>query len=158
MIFRDRAEISDLDGSLAWVKAPIKKATATTLYPGGFSLQIHAKGARYTAPAAGVRAITLPDKANNATITITGGNLGVAVPPFAITLPATNTVTMPNFTMHIAAKTGLLTGGFTPPGAPKPVPFAGAVFQKLDADGFGDAAGSFTGHGQVGSIDLAPIP
>jgi hypothetical protein len=108
-----------------------------------------------------VRAITLADKANDATVTISGGNLNPAMPALTITLAPSNIVTVApgtKFAMHVTARTGLFGGSFTLPGATKPIAFAGALFQKLDANGFGSAAGLFIGAGQTGSIDLAPIP
>ena len=52
LTFRDEAGVSDFDGVLQWVRRPNPKGR---IFPFGFKQRIAALGARYTAPARGVR-------------------------------------------------------------------------------------------------------
>ena len=105
--------------------------------------------------------IRLPEKADNATIQFGEGNLVQPFPVQTITLTPRNLVrTAPGskFTMTLTLKTGLFSGSFTPPGTTKPIAFAGALFQKQDHDGYGDAAGFFSNQSQTGWVLLTPAP
>lgn len=161
LTFRDTPNTSDLDGSLHWNKEPVTVLKTTTTYPAGFTAEIAAVGSKYTAPAAGVRAISLPDKANNATVEISDGNLAQPMPSQTITLDTNNVVTVApgsKLKVKLNTKTGVFTGSFVPVGTTKAISFAGALFQKQDGDGYGNAAGLFTSNGKTGSIVLAPAP
>ncbi len=161
LTFRDTPNTSDLDGNLHWNKEPVSVHKATTKYPAGFTAEVAAVGSKYTVPSAGVRAISLPDKTNNATVEISDSNLAQPMPTQTITLSAKNVVTVApgsSLKMKLNTTTGIFTGSFVPVGTTKAITFAGALFQKQDGDGYGTAAGLFTSNGKTGSIVLAPAP
>lgn len=159
LTFRDVPHESDVDGDLHWTKGVTSKPTASTRYAAGFEQQIGAVGAKYTPPLRGQRAIPLPEKVDNASIAITGGNLSQPMPVRTVTLDVSNHPSVaPGLILRWNTTTGLFSGSFTVPGATKSIPVAGALFQKADADGFGRAAGVFVGRGETGIVSLAPKP
>jgi hypothetical protein len=155
LTFRDQPNVSDCDGQFAWVKAPV--AGTRSLYPDGFNIRVSVIGSRYQVPAAGERLIQLPDQIGNAVVTFSGGNLVPPMPPQTVTLtPGNLLVAAPGSTLsaRVFTKSGRISGTFTPPGAAKRVSFSGVAFQKLDASGFGRAAGVFIGNGETGAVEL----
>jgi hypothetical protein len=131
---------TDLSGVMSW----IKQTQTTQFYPGGFSNQVTLLGSRYTAPASGIKVLSL----TAGTVCFTNGNL---VANFAndVTLGADNKIvnnSSNTLNMKISTSSGLFTGTVTPPGGVSR-PFRGAILQKQN-----QGMGSLTGTNQTSSV------
>jgi hypothetical protein len=121
LTFRDIAQVSDLDGTLDWIKPALTGATIT--YPAGFATQTSVIGSRYD------KSVPVPD----GTLSFGEGNLGL-VPA---QVPVTNTLgswtaspSVTGFRGQFAQSTGLFTGNLPTAASAKAHKFQGALFQK----------------------------
>jgi hypothetical protein len=134
---------SDLAGRLIW----LKQADATSeYYPGGFSCECDAFGSIYlsTDPV-----LNLPA----ARLTFCGGGLASGITN-SITVGPHNKVVTPGTQLRLSfsASSGTFSGTLLDPASGKPLPFSGAVFQKLNA-----AYGTLFGAGnQTSEVSLTP--
>ena len=152
LTFRDVPHVSDVDGSLRWVKNPNAKDKS---YAGGFAMAPTLVGAVYTPPLTSQRALTqLANQNYNARLTLAGSVLPEG--GFAKTLSWLGTNKLAYYgpetlTGTLTAATGILTGSFTDPATKLTVPFAGAVLQKQ-----GLAGGNFLVSNKAGYLLIEP--
>lgn len=136
--------MSDLDGILSW----IKPATASKVYPGGFTnVDQVCFGSRYQPPAVQSRALNI----TNGLAGFSGGNLSA---PFTNLLAwaADNKVTnlsTNKLTLSIASPTGAFSGTVHPAGSSATVPFKGVLVQKQNV-----GLGVFSGTTETGGVLL----
>ena len=137
----------NLDGVLNW----FKPETAGAYLPAPFNTQVSLFGSTYVRPMKGQLVINLP----NGTVTFNAGDL--ANPPLqkAVTLGTNDKITVTDpgadkLKMSINISTGLFSGSFVGPDAPKATSFSGALFQ----DGFNFGTGVFKGPADPGSVDF----
>jgi hypothetical protein len=150
--FTNIVGVSDLNGSLNWVKP---RAAISKFYPNGFATQITLLGSQYVALPAGIPALTVSNANCNLLVTSGAGDLASSVSN-SVTLSANNKVSLctPNgFKLAVIAKTGLFSGSFINPATAKPTAFRGALFQKQN-----DGAGFFLGADQAGFVTVEPVP
>jgi hypothetical protein len=158
LTFENIANTSDLDGTLTWTKTAAVNAAE---YPAGFTLQVEAIGSRYEVPKKGIRIIALPVKTDNASLTFVGPNLSQPEAAHLLTLGTNNVASADPgdvITLKVNKTNGLFTGTFVPLGTAVTIPFAGALLQKMDANGFGAGMGQFLQDGEAGSVNLSPVP
>ena len=150
--FTNVVGVSDLSGTLNWVKPPTPTAK---FYPNGFTTQIALVGSQYVAPSAGTSALIVSNSPCNLLVTSGAGGLASSVSN-SVTLNAMNKITScttNRFTLTVTTKTGLFSGSFINPGTGKPAKFRGALIQKQN-----DGAGFFLGSGQTGFVTIEPSP
>lgn len=158
--FRDIAGVSDLDGVWQWKK----QAGATpksTVYPQGFSLTRPVVGARYGAPAKGVRAWAgLADGWYNVTAHLAGPNISTASGVQITSLARIATWTAANQIVYFGpdklalsfnAGTGLITGSYQDMSRGVNQPLGGVLIQKQ-----GLVTGSYVSQGQSGRVGMKP--
>ena len=151
------ATVSDLDGTLAWTKAP--KRTGA-FYPVGFTIQSPCVGSRYARPLPGLPAMNAMNVAPGAaTANFCDGNLvnpnAYGVP---VTVSQTGRATMvnpgpPNVRLGIYPASGVVIGTFVPLGGKVIRAVHGVVLQKQHT-----AYGFFQGTNEAGSFSLVPVP
>lgn len=145
-------DLSDLDGTLSWVKAARQK---DAYYPAGFATQLPSVGARYAAPhtGSGIKALAVSDGSATAA-------LGDADLPQVLNVPvqlgANDVGTMvtpgaPDLSFRINPASGTVTGKFTLPNGHVVRGMGGVVLQKQNA-----AFGYFRGSDQSGYFALSP--
>ncbi len=122
----------DFNGALSWIKPANSHARC---YTNGFSNDCQALGSAYVPP---VLTGTQDTTSTNATVSFAGGNL---VADFANLLSETSAGRLSNLSsnrlsMSVSRTTGAFRGSVTDPSSGKSKPFAGALFQKLQA-GYG---------------------
>lgn len=137
----------DVSGAISWIKLPV--ATAK-YYPGGFTTEAMASGSTYVKP---VSTSELIINVPNAVVDFSGGNLS---PDFSnsISLGLSSKVTnlsSNKLTMAFTTGTGLYKGSVVDPATGATLPFAGAVFQKVDL-----GYGSLMGASQSSSVVVSP--
>ena len=150
--FTNIVGISDLGGTLTWLKPP--SATAK-LYPNGFTTQITLLGSRYAAPAVGTPALSVSNATCNLLVTSGAGDLASFVSNI-VTLGTNNKVSLcvtNGFKLTVTAKTGAFSGSFINPATAKALTFKGVLFQKQN-----DGAGYFLGPDQTGFVAIEPAP
>jgi hypothetical protein len=152
LTFRDVPNVSDLDGSLHWVKNPI---AANKSYPAGFSVAPALVGAIYTPPPTGQRALSqLANQPYNARLTLAGSVLPAGGLTKTLSWLSTNALAYygpETLTGTTTTSTGILTGSYTDPATKLTVPFAGAVLQKQ-----GLAGGNFLVSNKAGYLFIEP--
>lgn len=152
LTFRDVPDVSDVDGSLSWVKNP---NTANKSYPGGFQLAPTLVGAVYTPPLNGQRALAgLVDQPYNARLTLAGTALPAGGLSKTLSWLGTNKLAYygpETLSGTTTTSTGILTGSYTDPATKLTVPFAGAVLQKQ-----GLAGGNFLVSHKAGYLLIEP--
>jgi hypothetical protein len=137
----------DLTGTMSWIKLPVM---TSRYYPGGFTNVVMASGSTYVKPVLTTNLIiNLP----NAMVDFSGGNLSS---DFAnnIALGASSKVTnlsSNKLTMTFSTGTGLYKGTVVNPTTGATLPFAGAVFQKIEM-----GYGSLMGANQSSSVVVGP--
>lgn len=141
-------DVSDLDGTLAWVKAARSK---DVYYPAGFATQLPAVGARYAAPQAGSGLKALGVDNSGATAGLGDGNLQQPL-DVPVNLGTNNQGTMvtpgsPNLSFRINPASGTVTGTFTNGNGLSGI--GGVVIQKQNA-----AFGYFKGSNESGYFAL----
>jgi hypothetical protein len=139
-------DASDIDGTLAWTKAP---KASDAFYPAGFSTQLPAIGSSYAPPAAaGLEAVP----PGPATAGFGDGNI-----PQPIDVPvivsqgkaAMATPGLPDVSLKINPVSGAVSGSFVLPDANVTRGVRGVVFQKQQS-----AFGYFRGLNQCGFFSL----
>ena len=148
LTFRDVPNVSDLDGSLHWVKNP---NAANKSYPAGFSVAPALVGAIYTPPPTGQRALSqLANQPYNTRLTLAGSLLPVGGLTKTLSWLSTNALAYYGpeaLTGTTTSSTGILTGSYSDPATKLTVPFAGAVLQKQ-----GLAGGNFLLNNKAGYL------
>jgi hypothetical protein len=152
LTFRDVPNVSDLDGSLHWVKNPI---AANKSYPAGFSVAPALVGAIYTPPPTGQRALSqLANQPYNARLTLAGSVMPAGGLTKTLSWLSTNALAYygpETLTGTTTTSTGIITGSYTDPATKLTVPFAGAVLQKQ-----GLAGGNFLVSNKAGYLFIEP--
>lgn len=139
---------SDLGGVIAW----IKPASTARYYPAGFSLAVHALGARYFPPGMGTNVLRLTSS-TNLTLTLVGGGLADGITN-GIALAANGKVTTmsgPKLNLTFTPSSGAFNGSAVNPAMAKPISFGGVVLQ-----GGGIGCGFFLGTSASGEVRLEP--
>ena len=115
---------SDLAGRLIWLKQAVSRSK---YYPGGFTCECDAFGSTYSVT---YPILNLP----TASLTFCGGGLASEITN-SITIGPRNQVGTPGkqLKLSFSSSTGTFSGTFLDPASGKPLPFSGAVFQKLNA-------------------------
>ena len=115
---------NDLSGKLIWLK---QAGSKSRYYLGGFNCEADAFGSVYLRSNP---VLNLP----SANLTFCGGALASSITN-AITIGPNSKVGTPGkqLKMSFSASTGTFKGTFLDPASGKPLPFSGAVFQKLNA-------------------------
>ena len=136
-----KTDANDLSGLLNWIKPELKSAK---YYPGGFTNQIEAWGARYTPPAKG--SPLLPFATGE--LLLTGGDL--AEPLISqLVIGANNRVTSTNNTsLSFSLGSGIFKGKVFN-GTGKPISFSGVVLTNVD-----QGRGYFLGPTRSGQVLL----
>lgn len=138
-------DVSDIDGTLAWTKAP--KAGAA-FYPAGFATQLPSVGSSYVRPAAG-----LPEASpGSATAGFGGGNISPINIPVLVTggeKVAMVAPGLPAVTLSINPVSGAVSGSFVLPDGTVTRGVRGVVIQKQQS-----AFGYFRGLNQCGYFSL----
>jgi hypothetical protein len=155
LFFRETPTVSDLDGTLTWIKPP-PPGTApippTATYPAGFTGRTEVVGARYVK--------TQPIGPAPGTVTFGGGGL-TPLAPVGVAIDANGTFTggPTGFSLRFTAGTGLFNGTFLEPGATKARSFRGALLQKTGR-GYSEFGGApLTGGGlSTGFVELVIGP
>ncbi|GEP43741.1 hypothetical protein [Brevifollis gellanilyticus] len=153
LTFRDVGAVSDLDGSLRWVK-PVAVA-GTTSYPGGFDSTRTLVGSRYTPPVTGQRAFAaLTNSLYNGWVRLSGPDMST-LPLLDLTaVDRTLTWTVANqllyygpdkLTLSFSASTGLVTGTYVDSARKVNLSLGGALLQKQGLVTGRYAAGARTG-------------
>ncbi len=137
--FRDRAELTDLDGGLTWQRPALRNAL---FYKDGFTAHVALGGSRFTAlPSAFTQ--------QQLEVMLSAGNLPTLktarVPAFS-----RNVTRSGDLVLSVDATNGLLTGSFLHPVTRTRQPIFGAILSKL-----GMAAGYFPGKNQTGEFELS---
>ena len=151
LFVRDVDNISEIDGTLNWVKFP---DTREKLYPAGFDLDQPAVGSIYKAPFRNERILSsLGDVPDNATLMIAMGNVA-PIPELVFTWTATNKIAYtPTGTekmkLRFAPKTGAFTGSYVDRTNGQNIKMAGVVLQAQQI-----ASGYFVGNGQTGYVQI----
>jgi uncharacterized repeat protein (TIGR02543 family) len=141
---RQRAEVSNLDGSLAWIVPPARRLTAPVPV-----CEVDIVGSQYIPPAIDY---------TQTTISFGEGSLASPLGPVTLDFDSRGRL-RPNpaperVKLTLTSTTGLFAGSFFAPGATKATPFAGALLQQS-----GTGAGFFKGPGGVaGFVELKPGP
>jgi hypothetical protein len=136
--FRDRPDLTDLDGGLIWQRPALSQAR---FYRKGFTTRVALGGSRFSAlPAAFTQ--------QQLEATLREGNLPTPrtarVPAFA-----RNVTRNGDLVLSVDASNGLLTGSFLHPVTRTRQPIFGAVLSKL-----GMAGGYFPGKAETGRFEL----
>jgi hypothetical protein len=146
MTFGNHAS-DDLSGAMSWIKLPVM---TSRYYPGGFTTEVTASGSTYVKPALTTDLIiNLP----NGVVDFSGGNLS---PDFSNTIALGASSKVSNLSsnklaMTFSTSTGLYKGTVVDPSSGATLPFAGAVFQKVDM-----GYGSLMGANQSSSVVIGP--
>jgi hypothetical protein len=152
LTFRDVPNVSDLDGSLHWVKNP---NAANKSYPAGFSVAPALVGAIYTPPPTGQRALSqLANQPYNTRLTLAGSMLPAGGLTKTLSWLSTNALAYygpETLTGTTTTSTGILIGSYSDPATKLTVPFAGAVLQKQ-----GLAGGNFLVNNKAGYLFIEP--
>lgn len=146
--FRNTADLSDLDGSLAWKRNAGGKAP----YTGGFSGTVPLIGSRYDKPLKGETVLHVANATPNLEATFDSGDLA-GPQTKAFTLLDTNkavSTTPKEFALSISVSSGLLKGSFVPAGETEARPFQGVILQKINV-----GTGWFPGGNVTGSLEIA---
>jgi uncharacterized repeat protein (TIGR03803 family) len=153
LTFKDEPGISDLDGTLSWIR-PQQVGSAIALFQGGFSLDTTAIGSLY-ALSKGAPALAVSTASPNATITLdeTGWSAPIVK---QVTVATNNKVTINNpgadkLALVISAPGGAFSGSFIDPATGKRQAFTGLLFQKQTG-----AGGYFVNTTESGLISLSP--
>ena len=151
LTFSDAAQ-SDLAGTLRW-KKPV--TAGARYFPRPFDTTITTTGSRYTPPAAGQPALTVPVGNPNAQLLLGDGNLSGEIAQPAL-IRSANLVTLatpalPGLAMTINAPNGGFSGTFTHPASGAVTRFRGVILRKQNS-----AAGFFLGVDRSGHATLAP--
>ncbi len=150
--FESRPGESDFGAYLTWFKPG---GVIGPVYPAGFTTHPALLGSRYVAPAAGQRALVLPNVPLNLFVGISGAAL--APPIFTnVTLDAKNlfVIPLPNtpkLKLSLIPTTGLFTGSFLQGAKTRTV--GGVLYQELNR-GFG----MFVGDSESGPVQLDANP
>lgn len=142
---------ADLEAILNWSKPSLPSAK---YHPDGFTAQAALLGSRYTLPVGPGPTNTIL-ALTDALLILEGGNLPSALTNDVI-LGSGSRVTNASpvdLKMSFTLSSGLFKGGFTPPGATRPLPFAGAVLQKANY-----ASGYFLSTNKSGRVSLEAAP
>jgi hypothetical protein len=135
-------DTNQLTGTLSWIKPAM---TSTKSYSGGFTnAAVAAIGSSYSRATASMAALT------NSAAVFAGGTLNVSAN--AATPDKESGVlkdTSPQFTLHMASETGILSGKAIVPGTGQDIPFHGALLQNQSA-----GYGYFLDNEQSGSVIL----
>jgi hypothetical protein len=135
LAFTNRAD-DDLNGMLNWIKPANSRAR---YYPAGFTEQIMAIGSVYSRPPGTNHILDL----DTATISFSGGNLAADFTN-NVSIGRSSRVTnlsANRLNLSFSPSTGRFGGGVTDPAGGKPLPFSGAVFQRLNS-GYGFLPGT----------------
>ncbi|MES2596699.1 MAG: hypothetical protein V4662_15260 [Verrucomicrobiota bacterium] len=153
LTFRDVGAVSDLDGSLRWVKPAAVSGTIS--YPGGFDSARTLVGSRYTPPASGQRAFgALANSLYNGWMRFSGPDMSTLPILDLNALDRVVTWTVANqllyygpdkVTISFSSSTGLLTGTYVDAVKKVSLSFGGALLQKQGLVSGRYAAGAKTG-------------
>lgn len=146
--FRNTADLSDLDGSLAWEREAGGKAP----YAGGFAGTVGLIGSRYDKPLKGEAVLHVANATPNLEATFDSGDLADPQTK-AFTLLNTNKVvstTPKEFALSISTSSGLFKGSFVPLGETQARPFQGVILQKINI-----GTGWFPGGDVTGLVEIA---
>ena len=148
------AHTGALTGEVRWVKP---ERPLDRYLPAAFATRLPVRGARYTAPKAGVPALVVSAEQNNSALQLAGGDLQSAVNQSATLLP-TNVVAivdpaLPKMALTLTAATGRFTGTFTHPETHALSRITGIILQDAN-----EAAGFFLGQSASGAANFAPAP
>jgi uncharacterized protein YkwD len=143
-------DISDIEGTLAWVKASNSK---NAFYPAGFAVQLPSIGSRFVRPAAAELPMELTS--GDATAMLNDGNLPQQL-DVPVVISRAGHVTMvtpgqPDLALGINSVNGVVTGHLKVTDGSPAQPVAGVILQKQNS-----AFGYFRGVSQYGIFSLSP--
>lgn len=152
LVFADEPGVSDLHGSVRWVKPPSPGGQ----YPAGFDATLDAVGSAYTAPAPGELALDLPPGPDHLQFSLGCGNLRDPINKVG-TLGADGHLTISSpgadrLAVTVNNTTGYVSGTFLDPVTHVPRALRGVLFQKRNI-----AAGVFRGTTESGYFNLMPF-
>jgi hypothetical protein len=145
---------SDLDGTVHWVK-PLRPTVK--IHPAAIDGTGPLFGALYVPPVAGVRVLNAAAAADNAALSLTGGNLPLpGSVDQTVTIDAANHVSLaapvlPGLRVVVNPTTGVFLASFIHPVTAKLTWAKGAIFQRQNA-----AFGYFLGAADSGTAELNP--
>ena len=126
----------DVGGDLSWIKLPIIKAR---YYPGGFSNIVFAAGSAYHRPTATTDPIL---NLTSGSVAFCGGNLSAGITnSITIALNKVSNQSPDALKLTFSPSLGIFQGTLANPAGGRPLPFNGAVFQKLNT-GYGILMGA----------------
>jgi hypothetical protein len=153
LTFRDVPGVSDLDGTLRWMKP--NAVPATKSYAAGFDTTRGVVGSRYTPPLSGLRALsTLANRFYNTWLRLSGPDMSPQPALTLTSLDRATTWTIANtilyygpdkITLTFNAATGLITGTCVDAAKGINLTFGGALLQKQGLVTGRYAAGARTG-------------
>ncbi len=142
--FDSVAPLNGIDGDVRWTKPVLPTAK---LHRDGFAFETTVLGSRYTPPAVGSPVIDL----TSTVLTFTGGNL---LEPIVCDIELTPDNKIINHSTNklvitVTPATGLFGGSIADPVSGKPIPFKGALIERLAKGG-----GHFSGTNVSGRVRL----
>lgn len=153
--FRDVPGVSDFDGTVYWKRTANPKAT---YYPGGFSIERSAIGAKYVEPVKGKASLPgLVGSLQNAEMRIGSSGEGVPAGAVPFSWSTADRITGPvgpgtsKLALNVNRKSGLVSGTYIDPVSHSRVNIYSAILQKQQL-----AGGLFKGYKITGFVTLVP--
>jgi hypothetical protein len=149
--FRDQTDVSDLDGTVNWFRAPNPRAK---IFADGFTTQTTLLGSTYFRPT-GEPVLTVPPVEQNVVVNFGEGDLDSELQKPA-TLELNNRLVVPDsndekLRLSITSSSGAFRGSFVHPVTGRRTFHSGVVFQKQNL-----AEGYFLGTEQSGFVSVVP--